>query len=187
MGELVQGNWRPQDDDDQKCCHRRPQRKGPVTDILLWVEGFSSMVTVLSTKYRDQIPQLMGYQQTIVKAHRSFAGEGWVTYDTCYRRKAALTKSLEWGQVDFTLYNETFTGRARPIKRCTLCSSEHHTEAECQETPFSRAQAEGYRGKQQPTRLPSSSHLCQLFNSKYGNKCHYNPATSARSVGAATQ
>ena len=76
---------------------------------------------------------------------------------------------------NYALYNETFTGRARPIKRCTLCTSEHHTEAECPETPFSRAQAEGYGGKQQPTRLPSSAHLCQLFNSKYGNKCHYNP------------
>ena len=30
-------------------------------------------------------------QQTIVKAHRFFIGEGWVTYDTCYHRKAAIT------------------------------------------------------------------------------------------------
>jgi len=28
-----------------------------------------------------------------------------------------VTKSLDWGQVDFTLYNEIFTGRAKPIAR----------------------------------------------------------------------
>lgn len=101
MGELVPESWRHQDD-DQKCCHRRTQRKGPVTDILLWLECYSSMVAILSSKYPDKTPQLMGYQRTIVKAHRSFTGEGWVTYDACYRRKTTFTKSLDWG-VHYTM------------------------------------------------------------------------------------
>ncbi len=172
MAEMVQGNWSTQDDDEQKCCHRRPQRKGPVTDILVWVECFSSMVTVLSTNHPDKTPQFMAYQRTIVKAHRSFAGDGWLIYDTCFRRKAALTKLLEWGQVDFSLYNETFTGRARPVRRCTSCGSEHHLEMECPESPQSQAAPDSRRVKPRQT---ASTHLCQLFNAKYGNKCHYSP------------
>lgn len=57
------------------------------------------MVTVLATKHPEKTAGFMSYLNTIVKAQRTFAGEGWVTYDACYRRKAAITK---WGEVDFT-------------------------------------------------------------------------------------
>ena len=43
----------------------RRLRRGPVTDLLLWIE-------------------LMAYQKTIVRAYWSFSGDGWVTYDFCY-------------------------------------------------------------------------------------------------------
>lgn len=174
MAELVPESWRHQDE-DRSCCHRRQQRKGPVTDILLWVECFSTMVAVLSAKYPDKTPQLMGYLKSIVKAHRTFKGEGWVTYDSCYRRNAALTKSLDWGQVDFHLYNETFAGRARPIRRCTHCNSEHHTEEDCVLAPDSRYQRDKSFTRTPSARPPSAAnHLCQLFNAKYGNKCYFN-------------
>ena len=42
-----------------------------------------------------------------------------------------MTKSLNWGEVDFNLYNETFTGRAKAIMWCKHCFSEHHTISEC--------------------------------------------------------
>ena len=67
-----------------------------------------------------------GLPKTIIKASKSFVGEGWVKYDTCYRRKAAAMKSMKWSEVDFNLYNETFTGRARTVPRCKHCSSEDH-------------------------------------------------------------
>ena len=68
---------------------------------------------------------------TIMKAHRSFVGDGWITYDIAYRRKAAASKSLDWSQVDFTLYNETFTSRAKSVVRCGNCSSESQLSQEC--------------------------------------------------------
>ena len=43
-------------------------------------------------------------------------------YDTCYRRKAANNKSLEWGKVDFNLYNETFT--EEPKQYHGVCSAQ---------------------------------------------------------------
>ena len=178
MGELVPESWRHQDD-ETRCCHRRPQRKGPVTDILLWVECFSSMVTVLSAKYPEKAPDFMSYLKVIVKASRTFKGDGWVTYDSCYRRNAALMKSLEWGRVDFNLYNETFTGQARPIRRCSYCNSEHHVESDCTLAPDTRPYRDNkdrYRDRYPSTR-PSAPliHLCHLYNAKYGNKCPYNP------------
>ena len=76
----------------------------------------------------------MSYQKTIVKAHRTYAGQGWVTYDMAYRCRAANMKSLDWGVIDFNLYNETFAGRAKAIPRCKFCSSELHTSNECELT-----------------------------------------------------
>jgi len=78
-------------------------------------EGSQVFAEVLSSCFPQTTSELMTYLKTIVKAHRSFAGEERATYDSSYRRKAAITKSLDWGQVDFTLYNETFTGRAKII------------------------------------------------------------------------
>ena len=131
MQELLPDTWRYQEE-EQKCCHqRRGQRRGPITDILLWTECYASMVSILASKFPDKTPQFMAYLKTIVKAQQTFTGEGWVTYDACFRRKAAITKSLEWGVVDFTLYNETFTGRAKALPCCRYCLSEHHMSANC--------------------------------------------------------
>ena len=107
---------------------------GPITDILVWIECYASMVSVLATRYPSKIPQLMSHQKTIVKAHRTFTGEGCVTYDVCFRRKEAITKSLDWGEIDFTL-NEIFTGRAKLISRCQHCSSDMHKSQECAYAP----------------------------------------------------
>ena len=184
MSELVPDNWHFESD-EQRCCHqsRRSQRKGPVMDILLWLECYSSLVTVLSSKFPAKIAAFMAYQRTIIKAHKTFIGEGWITYDTCYRRRAAITKSLEWDQVEFTLYNETFTGRAKTVLRCKYCHSEHHTSAACSyapDNPSPRLDAAPYRDPA-PYRVPRerSVPICMLYNNRYGNKCKFTPCKFA--------
>ena len=177
MAELVPDSWQYTEEDQPKCCHQpKRQRRGPVADILLWVECFSYMVEVLTTGHPQKTPEFMAYQRTIVRAQRSFSGEGWITYDTCFRRKAAATKSLDWGQVDFTLYNETFTGRAKAISRCKFCSSEHHTSTECQFAPEAK-QSTSSRPTSY-TRFESSrpsTNICHLYNNRTGNRCRFNP------------
>ena len=135
MAELIPESWKFIDEDVGCCHHNRASRKGPVTDILLWVECYSTLVAVLASQYPTKIPQLMVYQKTIVKAHKTYIGQGWVTYDTCYRRKAANTKCLDWDVIDFNLYNETFAGRAKVVPRYLHCSSEFHSSAECVQAP----------------------------------------------------
>ena len=176
MVELVPDSWRYQEE-EAKCCHQpKRQRRGPVTDILLWVECYASLVEVLCTGHPDKVPEFMAYQRTIVKAHRTFLGEGWVTYDTCFRRKAAAMKSLQWGQVDFNLYNETFTGRAKSLVRCQYCASEHHTSTEC--TFASELPHQSTSSRQVQTRYDTSqlaNNICNLFNHKYGDQCKFSP------------
>lgn len=95
---------------------------------------------------------------------------GSITSDTCYRRKAAITRCLNWGQVDFTMYNETFTGRAS-----AQCPSQHHTSSSCPIAPEPSPICQPPTMKS--TRAPTE--ICRLFNTKQGDKCRYNPCRFA--------
>ena len=171
MTELLPNSWRFQEQ-EAKCCHQQKnQRSGRITDILIC---YSALVATLSTRFPDKTPQFMPYLSTIVKAQRTFSGEGWVMYDACYHRKAAATKSLEWGTIDFTLYNETFTGRAKALARCRYCSSDLHATHECAFAPPGPSSGGVLRvGNRPPTR--SQGEICQLYNTRSGNRCHFNP------------
>ena len=174
MVELVPDSWRYQEEESSGCCHQSKRfRRGPVTDILLWVECYSSMIEVLCSSFPSKTPQFMAYQKTIVRAHRTFSGDGWAMYDACYRRKAAAMKSLDWAQVDFNLYNETFTGRAKAINRCKFCASEHHTSGDCVLAPEPpRRNRQSYK-RYEDTRL--TNYTCNLYNHRQGSRCRFNP------------
>lgn len=110
-------------------CRRRSQNAATSDkDSAGWS---ASLVAILATRFPDKTPQLMAYMKTIVKAQRTFMGKGWVTYDTCFRRKAAIIKSLDWGEINFTASSETFTGRAKAVAHCRHCSSDLHAAHEC--------------------------------------------------------
>lgn len=171
ISELVPGSWKLTEDTSSCCQHTRAPRRGPVTDILLWIECYSTLVTVLASRFPAKVPQLMTYQKTIVKAHRTYSGHGWVTYDTAYRRRAANSKSLDWGVIDFNLYTETFAGRGKVIPRCKFCSSDLHTSDEC-EHAYNLNQSSSHSSRQFPPRaVEESTPICFKFNSENQNKC----------------
>ena len=175
MAQLLPDTWKLMEE-EPGCCHqRRSQRRGPITDILIWIECYTSMVSVLATRYPSKTSQLMSHQKTIIKAHRTFTGEGWVTYDVCFRRKAAITKSLDWGEIDFTL-NETFTGRAKLISRCQHCSSDMRKSQECAYAPTTPSLNQDLA---QPRSSSNQFQVCQLFNGRKSNRCYFNPCKYA--------
>ena len=95
MAELLPDYWDMEEDGTSCCSHsHHSQCKRPITNILTWLECYSSLVSVLATRYPNNMGHFMAYQKTIIKAHRSFVGKDWIMYDTCYRRKAANIKSL---------------------------------------------------------------------------------------------
>ena len=74
--------------------------------------------TAWPRSFPSKRPTLWPTRGPSLKSHRTFTGKGWVTYDTCFRRKAATSKSTKWGHIDLTLYNETFMGRAKALAQC---------------------------------------------------------------------
>lgn len=172
MSELVQEAWQFHDEEQGSCCHAKRRRRNPVTDILIWVDCYASLVAVLSVDHPDKTPEFMAYMKTVVYASKSFSGDGWVTYDSCYRRKAAATKSLDWSRLDFNLYNQIFAGRAKALPRCRLCNSELHTTPECHlASEYPDKPIQGARTGMGGT----LSYVCQLFNNRAGNRCRFQP------------
>ena len=185
MAELIPGSWGVESETATACCHQvRPQpRRGPITNILLWLDCYSLLVAALVTKFPQYMGDFMAYQRTIIRASKNFEGAAWVLYDRGFRRRAAATKTLDWGRIDSALYNEMFTGRARSIARCRVCLSDDHMDADCPEGAGmmpSRASGHGHAGWTYHNRstshseiLPArgslshmsqSTEVCQLFN-----------------------
>ncbi len=178
MYELLPEAWGV--DSSQSCCpgSHRQTRRAPVQDILLWTECFSSLVAILGSAHPHHLAGFMAYQRSIVRASRIFEGNAWVVYDRCYRRRAALTKDLDWSIQHTALYNEAFTGRARTIPRCGQCLSENHALAECpdlpqgppanQQQPSARPPDAPSSSTPGPSQCrpppPSSTEYCRLFN-----------------------
>ena len=127
MADLCPEAWMLEEEfTDKTLAALFKRRNEPVTNILMWVQCYASLVAVLAQQYPMQTPQFMAYLATIVRAHRNFEGLGWVVYDTAYRRQAAARKDLNWATIDTSLYNPLFTGRARATLRCTHCLSQEH-------------------------------------------------------------
>ena len=181
MYELLPETWRMEEAKDYCCRSTRPKR-GLITDISLWTECFASLVAVLTTKHPEKAPQFMGYLRTIVQVSRNFERAAWASYDAAYRWQAANRHSLDWANIDPTIYNEAFTGRARLLPRCRYCLAETHEARDCQYAPREEPPpAQHFKGMNwSPTQRPGGDRasqqlveLCVLFNAAEGNRCTF--------------
>ena len=130
MAELLLENYDYAD--EAECSHSaRSARRSPVANIIVWLDCYASLMSVLCSAYPEKFGQFILYQKTIFLAHCRFAGEGWVIYDGSYHRQASNARSLDWGQIDGHLRNEIFTGKAKAIACRRICLSEMHSHVDC--------------------------------------------------------
>lgn len=171
------------------------RQKGPVTDILRWVQCYATLASVLASVFPQKIPELTAYLSTIVKCHKEFEGAAWVLYDRACRRQAEVSRDLNWSKINPSMFNLCFTCRAHRRLLCHVCLSEGHGADHCPElnmqwpmlptffctlhiqgplTPFQTAPIAGQRRPSSPQiRQGSQTEICWLFNSKAGNKCTF--------------
>ena len=97
MAELRADIW-PDDSQPAEGAQsaRRPPAKPPVTDIKVWLDCYSRMAALLSTRFPQKAPELWAYQATIVKAAHNYEGASWVAYDRQFRRDMLARKDLNW-------------------------------------------------------------------------------------------
>ena len=141
-------------DDDPSQNGSRPQHRLPVTRISQWLERFSLMAAILTTRFPEKAPEFFAYQAMIVRAKRNYEGNRWVSYDRQFRREALARKDLNWSLPDSRLYNEALTGRARAIPRCAFCLQDDHTAAYCPRNPNRPASGYGWAAEATPWLQP---------------------------------
>ena len=76
-------------------------------------------MAVLTQKYPEQIPDLLGYQFLIIEAHQEYEGDNWLAYDRRFRLSAAANHNTVWGHIEQTLWSLAFFGKAK-ASRCKL-------------------------------------------------------------------
>ena len=84
-------------------------RKRQVTDVNTWVQCFVVLMSVLSRKHPEVVPEILAYMVTVTKAGSEYT---WAQYDSAYRRQAASTGNREWSGVNSFLYSVCFMGKA---------------------------------------------------------------------------
>ena len=104
----------------------------PITNSSQWVERFSMMAAVMSTRFPHKEPELLAYQATIVKAETTRELlSGSATID--------VTAEMPWlAKISTDLcqtHNKAFTGRARAIRRCSYCLDSDHNGSNYPKNP----------------------------------------------------
>ena len=137
MSELLPEYWLAEEASEARCCHANTRRRCiPVTDILTRTQCFASLAIVLSRNHPEQTSDLLAYLSTIVRCHKKFNGLGGVQYDAVFRRQAAITRDLNWGRVNPTLYSICLAGQARHLIRYRICLSINHASEQCPQPPL---------------------------------------------------
>ena len=160
MAELQPEAWLLENQSNTKYCHSiLKRRRAPVTDVLTWVQCFTSLASVLSQIYPNQVPELMAYMSTIVRCQKEFEGLGWMHYNTSIRHQAAISKDLHWGKINPTLHSICFAGHARHLAHCTICLSTNHPGEHCPQAMYEFNAIEGQLSghshySQNPPQLP---------------------------------
>jgi len=65
MAELLVNRW-TQEESESHCCGghlTHSVKRGPVTDIVLWLDCYASLVAVLCSRYPDKIEHFIMYQK----------------------------------------------------------------------------------------------------------------------------
>ena len=164
--------------------HRRKKRQ--IQDIAMWIQVYSIYMLILSTRYPEVLPELIGYQLLIVKHSRKFRYPSWLHYDIEFRKWAANNNHRRWSQLNQEIYALAFTGQGIATAWCALCQIEggSHT-VDCPN--FSSPVKRPYLGSQSPPNYTQPEPVkkrrkvpyCILYNRSsagtcsYGRKCIY--------------
>ena len=168
MAELLPAHLGPA---TTELLPKSSKRRHDVSNILEWIKCFSAYIAVISAKQPHRVPDLLGYLTMITEAHMQYAGDGWMGYDRRFRQIAATKPHAPWAQIDTTLWNLAFSGKARSV-RCKFCFSITHTSTECELAPDQGSNSSGTQSQHQAsvqpvTPYPVSSRrrrICMLYN-----------------------
>ena len=93
MAELVPERLCAWDTPEEKSFTSKPR---DVTDIVKWLQCFSTYIAIVGHTEPHQVPDLLGYQNLIIQGYRKHQNGCWQTYDRDFWQKALASHSAEW-------------------------------------------------------------------------------------------
>ena len=129
MHKLLPEFW--QDHKEGGKAGDRAKAKGRALNLKVWLQCYAAYVGVLGPKYPHEVPELMAYMISIIRASQEDEGLAWAAYDAAYRWQTAAQGKTEWSRVNPSLYAICFTGKARRADRCDRCLSTTHKAEDC--------------------------------------------------------
>lgn len=121
----------------------KAKKQKHINNIDEWVICFNTYISVVALREPQRVPDLLAYSSLIVQASRDYAGTPWQAYDTHFRKQAAATKLIKWGEKDPSLWLSYFAP-ALAKQRCEECGSFDHDKKDCelaQESQGTKTQA----------------------------------------------
>ena len=119
------------------------KRKQEVTDILTWVECFTSYITVLTTYIPNRSRDLLSYMALIIRMAKRYSGNCWLNYDRAFRLEAAASNIRDWRQLKPDLYS--YHTSISSVERNRVVSSSDN--------------------RHEPRGLQSATEICRSWNS----------------------
>ena len=119
------------------------KRKQEISDILTWVECFTSYITVISASFPSRARDLLSYMALIIRMAKRYTGNCWLNYDRAFRLEAAASNLREWSQLKPDLYSY----------HTSVSSSETYTRFATQSS-----------NRREPQGSQSASEICRSWN-----------------------
>ena len=75
-----------------------------ITTLVQWVKCFTKYMQTMAVQQIQELPAMLSYLQTIVRASETNPGLSWLFYDEQFRLKLVSHPNMEWGKLDNHLW-----------------------------------------------------------------------------------
>ena len=134
--------------------NRSPSFRDPVvreiSSLPTWISAFSSYIAIVAETHPVRVKDMCAYMRLIVQEAQKYGGNGWLTYDSIFRRNHT-GPTARWDQLDPSLHIAHIIARAdsRIIPPCVYCNEADHRPEDCAlatvQHPASAREATGTR------------------------------------------
>ena len=105
-------------------------RLGDIHSPLMWIYCFLTYAAVRSSD--PQVRDLLTYGRLIIRESQRHGGNGWLEYDKVFRQQAALDESVQWNELNPSLFASTIlSAHVGPSVFCSLCQEADHHASNC--------------------------------------------------------
>ncbi len=119
------------DPDFGDSSKKRDKKKlPPITDMCSWSLAMLLYAATIHAAYPHKTGEILVYIATIMQTSMSYPADACLAYDRIFRAQAHLKPEFNWAGDNTRLWNDKFSGRAKP-KSCATCNSQLHRTAEC--------------------------------------------------------